>query len=55
MKTTQKQADTLAAAVFSEAVKLGFTSDEAQILFNQVWDQLVYGEQQEEQLLSQFY
>jgi hypothetical protein len=55
MKTTVQQADKLAIAFYHKALEQGFTEEKAQMLLNQVWDVMVHGKPQEEQLPSQFY
>lgn len=55
MKTTVQQADKLAIAFYNSALAQGFTEEKAQMLLNQVWDVMVYGKPQTEELESQFY
>ena len=55
MKTTIQQADKLAIAFYHSALEQGMTEEKAQMLLNQVWDVMVYGKPQTEELNSQFY
>lgn len=55
MNTTVKQADKLAIAFYEAALAQGFTEEKAQMLLNQVWDVMVHGKPQAEELPSQFY
>jgi hypothetical protein len=55
MKTTVQQADKLAIAFYESALAQGFTEEKAQMLLNQVWDVMVHGKPQAEELPSQFY
>lgn len=55
MKTTVKEADKLAIAFYHAAIAQGLTEEKAQMLLNNVWDVMIHGKPQEEQLPSQFY
>lgn len=52
---TIQQADKLAIAFYHSALAQGLTEEEAQMLLNKVWDVMVYGKPQSEELPSQFY
>lgn len=49
------QPDTVAIAIYNQAIKFGMTKEQAQMILNAAHDIATHGEQTQLQLLSQFY